>query len=69
MHKSKVEDVMHAVEELYFFRRYEEGLRFVDRVFAPESNSSRLHVDVCALLRLYQAKCREKLTASSLRME
>ncbi|KAL2110902.1 hypothetical protein VUR80DRAFT_573 [Thermomyces stellatus] len=56
--KQELQGVLHAVEELYFFRRFEEALGFLGRVLeGPEGLGS----EEKAVLESYERKCREKL--------
>ncbi|EHA48402.1 hypothetical protein MCOR27_001249 [Pyricularia oryzae] len=51
------QDLVHAVEELYFYRRYAEAAEFAGRVLAqPEV----LDADTRTLLTRYQERCRLK---------
>ncbi len=61
MPKSEAQQILHAVEELYFFRRYDEAVWFMGRVSDGLENG--LPEDVRDLLRVYEAKCREKMVA------
>ncbi|KAI6369461.1 hypothetical protein MCOR25_004418 [Pyricularia grisea] len=55
--KMLAQDLVHAVEELYFYRRYAEAADFAGRVLAqPEV----LDADTKTLLTRYQARCRLK---------
>ncbi|TLS24116.1 hypothetical protein PpBr36_08175 [Pyricularia pennisetigena] len=55
--KMLAQDLVHAVEELYFYRRYAEAADFAGRVLAqPEI----LDADTRALLTRYQARCRSR---------
>lgn len=59
---------MHALEELYFFRRYEEAARFAGELLADDragagagAGGLALDRDTRALLGVYEKKCLEKL--------
>ncbi|TLD28892.1 hypothetical protein PspLS_03285 [Pyricularia sp. CBS 133598] len=55
--KMLAQDLVHAVEELYFYRRYAEAADFAGRVLAqPEV----LDTDTRTLLARYQERCRLK---------
>ncbi|RXG48220.1 hypothetical protein VDGE_01840 [Verticillium dahliae] len=56
--KSVAQELLHAVEELYFFRRYEEGARFARRVL--ETSGSLLDDEHREVLTLYEKKCLAK---------
>ncbi|KAI0150912.1 hypothetical protein BJ166DRAFT_534689 [Pestalotiopsis sp. NC0098] len=62
--KPEMQALLHAVEELYFFKRYDEGAAFVKRVLDSEGASGGLDEDATKLLRYYQSKCEEKAAAS-----
>ncbi|KAK3685773.1 hypothetical protein B0T22DRAFT_466493 [Podospora appendiculata] len=57
------QELLHAVEELYFFRRYEEAVNFVHDVLMSEGEGGAglLEEDTTKLLRYYQAKCSQRL--------
>ncbi|KAK3328342.1 hypothetical protein B0T19DRAFT_424239 [Cercophora scortea] len=61
------QELLHAVEELYFFRRYHEAVQFVHDVLASGEGEGEgegaglLEEDTSKLLRYYQAKCSERL--------
>jgi len=61
--KPETQELLHAAEELYFFRRYDEAVRFVQRVFSEEEGNgeARLDADTKRLLRYYEAKSKERL--------
>ncbi|ETS80994.1 hypothetical protein PFICI_05996 [Pestalotiopsis fici W106-1] len=63
--KPEVQALLHAVEELYFFKRYDEGVVFVRRLLDGEEGSSGgLEADTVKLLRYYQSKCEQRASAS-----
>jgi hypothetical protein len=49
------------VEELYFFRRYDEAVEFVRKIFSEEGNGSIADGATTDLLKLYESKCLEKV--------
>ena len=55
--------MVHAVEELYFFKRYEEALGFIRRVMAAEDEvgGAGLDRDSTELMRYYASKCEERI--------
>lgn len=59
--KHEGQELLHAVEELYFFRRFEEAVSLVGRMFEGEGGGDGLDGDVRDLLRTYERKCNEKL--------
>ncbi|KAM3532300.1 hypothetical protein NHJ13051_000286 [Beauveria bassiana] len=54
-----IQEVLHAVEELYFFRRYNEAIDFAAQVLQGESRAA-LDSDSLQLLEKYDAKCKAK---------
>lgn len=60
--KPELQSVLHAVEELYFFRRFEEALAFLERVLkAPEG----LGEEAKGVLEGYERKCREMFKSTA----
>src|SRR3954468_12405538 len=59
--KHEGQELLHAVEELYFFRRFEEAVSFVGKVFEGEGGGDGLDTDVRDTLRTYERKCLGKL--------
>ncbi|KAL1865721.1 hypothetical protein Daus18300_007097 [Diaporthe australafricana] len=59
--KHEGQELLHAVEELYFFRRFEEAVSFVEKVFDGEGGGEGLDRDVRDVLRSYETKCLAKL--------
>ncbi|KAH8893269.1 hypothetical protein GQ53DRAFT_107930 [Thozetella sp. PMI_491] len=58
--KPAAQELLHAVEELYFFRRYEEAASFIHQVFG-EGNGEALDQDTKRLIKVYERKCLDKL--------
>ncbi|RYP68540.1 hypothetical protein DL771_006617 [Monosporascus sp. 5C6A] len=59
--KPEAQALLHAVEELYFFRRYAEGAAFARRVLNDcGGDAPGLDDDTRDLLRYYEKKCVEK---------
>ncbi|RYP31949.1 hypothetical protein DL767_005490 [Monosporascus sp. MG133] len=60
--KPEAQALLHAVEELYFFRRYAEGAAFVRRVLddCGGGGAPGLDDDTRDLLLYYEKKCVEK---------
>ncbi|PHH62969.1 hypothetical protein CDD81_6394 [Ophiocordyceps australis] len=56
--KQQLQDLLHAVEELYFFRQFDHALTFIDTIWSDVN----IHVDADStrLLQLYQQKCKHK---------
>ncbi|KAK1255401.1 hypothetical protein MKX08_009396 [Trichoderma sp. CBMAI-0020] len=59
--KQHVQEVLHAAEELYFFRRYQEVVDLVSRVLTPEGDKGGLDEETRQILTMYQARCRQKM--------
>jgi hypothetical protein len=61
--KPEAQEILHAAEELYFFRRYEEVVRFVERVFSEGDGKGEesLDGDTKKLLRYYEENARERM--------
>ncbi|EGR45085.1 uncharacterized protein TRIREDRAFT_68948 [Trichoderma reesei QM6a] len=59
--KQHVQEVIHAAEELYFFRRYRDVIDLVSRVLALEGDKGGLDDESKQLLSMYQSRCRQKL--------
>lgn len=59
--KPEAQELLHAVEELYFYRRYEEAAAFVRKVFEGEGGASGLDGEVAEILRGYEKKCLVRL--------
>lgn len=60
--KMEIQELLHAVEELYFFRRYQEAIDFSARVLNGDSRDA-LDDESLQLLEKYQAKCKAKQEA------
>ncbi|KAK5663036.1 hypothetical protein OQA88_6451 [Cercophora sp. LCS_1] len=64
--KPDLQTLLHAVEELYFFRRYDQGVRFVQAIFSDEGcGELYLDDDMKRLLRHYEARCAARLQNGS----
>ncbi len=63
MTKPEAQALLHAVEELYFFRRYAEGAAFVRRVLDGDGDGDGdngapgLDEETRKLLRYYETRC------------
>ncbi|KAK3377937.1 hypothetical protein B0H63DRAFT_512098 [Podospora didyma] len=66
--KPETQEILHAVEELYFFKRYDEAVAFVERILAGSSGSGEewLDEETRTLLRHYEGRCRAKKAAASM---
>lgn len=49
------------MEELYFFRRYSEGVDFVRKVLGEAGGADGLDEDTRGLLGYYERKCVERI--------
>ncbi|KAL8392934.1 hypothetical protein RB595_002938 [Gaeumannomyces hyphopodioides] len=61
--KLEAQDLLHAAEELYFYKRYAEAADFVRDVLAGDPGG--LDQDTKAMLALYRARCLQKEAGSS----
>ncbi|RDA82663.1 hypothetical protein CP532_3204 [Ophiocordyceps camponoti-leonardi (nom. inval.)] len=62
--KQSLQQVIHAVEELYFFGRYRHALHFIDTILSDGSDQALDH-DTRQLLTVYRLKCQQKCNFSS----
>ncbi len=67
LHKLEAQDIVHAVEELYFFARYDEAVRFTRKVLDEQRDEGTggLDQETRDLLRVYEARCLDKIGVSS----
>lgn len=61
MSKQEATELLHAVEELYFYRRFADGVTLVDKMFEGEGGGEGLDKDTRETLHTYAKKCREKM--------
>ena len=54
--KPESQTILHAIEELYFFRRYKEALRIVE-----EALKGKLISDFRKTLEDYKTRCQKKI--------
>lgn len=59
--KQHVQEVIHAAEELYFFRRYQQVVDLVSKVLDLERDKGGLDEESRELLSMYQSRCRQKM--------
>ncbi|EQL02972.1 hypothetical protein G6O67_001024 [Ophiocordyceps sinensis] len=62
--KQHVQQVLHAVEELYFFRHFRDALNLIKSLQSDGSHQA-LDSHACKLILCYERKCIHKLNASS----
>ena len=58
-HKTEMQSVLHAVEELYFFRRYEDAMAFIKRL--RTETAEELDEDTLTTLGVYEKRLAGKL--------
>jgi hypothetical protein len=64
--KPQAQALLHAVEELFFFRRYEEAIEFIRSVKRQGGDAGGgLDDDTRELLGYYERRCREKMEVKS----
>ncbi|KAI0907612.1 hypothetical protein F4823DRAFT_548514 [Ustulina deusta] len=59
--KPEAQTLLHAVEELYFFRRFSEGARFARSVIDDDAGAGKLDEDTVKTLLYYERKCSDKI--------
>ncbi|KAG5928956.1 hypothetical protein E4U42_007588 [Claviceps africana] len=62
--KMHTQEVIHAVEELYFHRKFQLAIDLVDRAFGHNGEAS-VDSDSRQLLTAYRKKCQHKLRATT----
>ncbi|KAK3351942.1 hypothetical protein B0H65DRAFT_140348 [Neurospora tetraspora] len=60
INKPEAQEILHAVEELYFFRRYEEAVALIQKIW-EDAGEELFDRDTTGLLRLYETRCGERL--------
>ncbi|KAJ4395911.1 hypothetical protein N0V93_000127 [Gnomoniopsis smithogilvyi] len=55
--KQEGQELLHAVEELYFYKRFDEAVAFIGRVFEGAPDAQGLDGEVREMLRAYERKC------------
>jgi len=61
--KPQAQELVHAVEELYFFRRYGEAVEFIRRVWKEGGGEGGgLDNDTRELLAYYERRCVERMS-------
>ncbi|KAI1360443.1 hypothetical protein F5Y08DRAFT_47579 [Xylaria arbuscula] len=59
--KPEAQALLHAVEELYFFRRFSEGAQFARSVIEDDAGTGKLDDDTLQTLLYYEKKCSDKM--------
>ncbi len=59
--KPEAQTLLHAVEELYFFRRFSESARFARSVIDDDAGAGKLDEDTVKTLLYYERKCNDKI--------
>ncbi|KAI0451121.1 hypothetical protein F5B21DRAFT_507539 [Xylaria acuta] len=59
--KSEVQTLLHAVEELYFFRRFSEGAQFARAAIDDDGGAGKLDKETLKTLLYYERKCSERI--------
>ncbi|KAJ8107850.1 hypothetical protein ONZ43_g6608 [Nemania bipapillata] len=59
--KPEVQTLLHAVEELYFFRRFSEAAQFARSVVDDDAGAGKLDGDTLKTLLYYEKKCSQKI--------
>lgn len=67
--KQEGQELLHAVEELYFYRRYGEAVAFIGRVFEGAGEAVGVDRDVRYLLGAYERKCLAKMDKTVAKLE
>ncbi|KAI1812919.1 hypothetical protein GGS20DRAFT_511531 [Poronia punctata] len=55
--KPETQTLIHAVEELYFFRRFSEGARLAKSILDDDAGEGKLDEDAVKTLAYYEKKC------------
>ncbi|KAK4180542.1 hypothetical protein QBC36DRAFT_204433 [Triangularia setosa] len=61
--KPQAQDLLHAVEELYFYRRYNEAVGFLERIWT-DAGEDKIDGETRELLRKYEGRCKTGLEAT-----
>lgn len=61
--KMRTQELIHAVEELYFFRQYQQGIDLIQGAVA-NGGAEALDNDSRQLLEAYEKKCQQKLATA-----
>ncbi|QPH05381.1 hypothetical protein C2857_003134 [Epichloe festucae Fl1] len=64
MNKMRTQEIIHAVEELYFHRRFQDGVDLVNRAF-DNNGAASVDNDSRQLLETYRDKCQQNLDIST----
>lgn len=60
----RTQELIHAVEELYFFQRYQEGVDLIKRAF-ENGGADALDNDSRQLLESYEKRCQQRIAGST----
>ncbi|KAK4199352.1 hypothetical protein QBC40DRAFT_228014 [Triangularia verruculosa] len=60
--KPQAQDLLHAVEELYFYKRYTEAITFLERIMERDDQIDR---ETRELLRKYDGRCKSRLAEAT----
>lgn len=63
----RTQDVIHAVEELYFHRTFQQAIDLVDRALDGPDGAASVDNDSRQLLETYREKCQRRLNAPTQR--
>ncbi|KAG6018900.1 hypothetical protein E4U41_003515, partial [Claviceps citrina] len=61
INKMRTQEVIHAVEELYFHREFQQAIDLVNRAF-DHNGAALIDNDSRQLLESYKDKCQQRLT-------
>lgn len=64
--KPEAQGLLHAVEELYFFRRFSEGARLARSLMDDDVGEDKLDKDLLKMLLYYEGKCRDKVQSGGM---
>ncbi|KAI1118461.1 hypothetical protein F5Y14DRAFT_215254 [Nemania sp. NC0429] len=59
--KPEAQALLHAIEELYFFRRFSEGAQLARSVIDDDAGQGKLDQDLLKTLLYYEGKCGDKV--------
>ncbi|KAI1178688.1 hypothetical protein F4777DRAFT_82665 [Nemania sp. FL0916] len=59
--KPEAQALLHAVEELYFFRRFSEGAQFARSIIDDDAGGEKLDGDTLQTLLYYEKRCQDRM--------